>query len=241
MRSIRFIVFPILLVLAALIGCSGDSGTKSDGGDITHEGVYASLVVGRMIGMVGSIIRIDQAVARFDSVYSCDPVQPLRPDSVYFEEDTMHWMDQIKMYYWPDLVGAQFIDPGHIYNFHVYGNAALPLLIDSISFPSGETYVVSPEYDSTLSKSGFNVIWAGSGSGGVRLILLSAQGDSAVAVNTENDGLYSFSGAQLGALPTGDYGIILINEAVKYIEAPGYDSRSYLRARIMSTTAIHLE
>jgi hypothetical protein len=81
----------------------------------------------------------------------------------------------------------------------------------------------------------------GGGSGEVRLVLLSQSGDSAIAIDTQNDGIYTFAGAQLSGLTAGDYGIVLINETVKYINAPGYDSRSYLRGRVMNTTLVHLQ
>jgi hypothetical protein len=59
-------------------------------------------------------------------------------------------------------------------------------------------------------------------------------------LETENDGAYSFTGNQLSGLPEDDYGLLMIHQNSATINAPGYDSRSFIWGRVINTTVIYL-
>jgi hypothetical protein len=209
---------------------------------LSSQGCFASLVVGRTITVFEDIlIRMDMSVARFDSAYApCNPVTPLRPDSVRCNQFELTWDQASSMFKYFDIGNPEFIELGATYTFHIDGNTSVPDLTCAIEFPADDPYVTSPANLDTLSLSGFPVAWAGAGAGTVRFILMRDNDSTNVMLETENDGAYSFTGNQLSGLPEDDYGLLMIHQNSATINAPGYDSRSFIWGRVINTTVIYL-
>jgi hypothetical protein len=206
------------------------------------HGSFAALAVGRSISILGSVLfRMDMYVARLDSFYApCNPISPQQADSVTCNGTMLTWEQSFNGYEYSDILNPVFIQLGASYTFRIKGNAAIPDLTSSIDFPADEPYVTSPANNDTLSLSGFDVAWADSGEGIVRFILMRETDSTNVMIETQNDGSYSFTGSQLSGLQAGDYGLLMIHQNGASINAPGYDSRSFIWARVMNATMIHL-
>ncbi len=213
------------------------------------EGVFAALAVGRSIMVFEKSpksipSRMDVIVARFDSTYApCSPITPLQANSVTCNEYTLTWQSVSNLYSYSDCMNPEFIDLGEKYRFNVVGGGAVPSLVDSIDFPTLEPYITDPSMNAILSLSGFSVTWTGTGDGEVYLILVeeSGQGDSSLFIQTPNNGSYTFSAAQLSGLAAGEYGMVMVYENWDYINVAGFDSRSFIRARVINTTLIVLQ
>ncbi len=221
--------------------------TGSGGGEMA-EGVFVRLAVDRGImtypdeGKI--IIYTDALTARFDSaVTPCVPVYPMEVDAVTCNEYPLSW-DGEKQYMYMTIM-TTFIEPGETYVFNVDGNAQVPDLVDSIDFPDDNTYITYPRTYGVVSLDSFTVTWnGGSGNGDIHLSLI----DTAFADTTHgvfavvpNTGSYTFTGAQLSELTAGNYGLVLNNYNLEYIDATGYDPNSFVVGKITSTVLIELE
>ena len=210
----------------------------------TAEGIYAKLVLGRIITWMGEgdPYRIDIITASFDSGYGpCTVLHPLQPSGVTCNDFTLDWFEEMGSFtYSEDLNLEGFLKLDSSYDFEVTSSDLVPSLSQAITFPSAEPYFTSPTYMSTVSKSGFAATWIGSGSGTVEIILVDPAGDSAVWVSTANDGSYSFAGDQLASLTPGAYILVLNHYNRELIAAEGYDPRSFIAARVMHMVWITL-
>jgi hypothetical protein len=209
-------------------------------------GVYAKLVVGRSIMSIGSIqlMRTDIIEAAFDSAYApCDPVQPIDSVSVTCNGDTLVYHADTHIHTYPEYPSplAPFITLGGEYTFTVAGDNRVPSLTASITFPADEPNITYPSMADTVLKTGFDVTWADPGVGTVEIIMITMAGDSVLFVQTDNDGTYNIPGSTLSGLPAGMYSIILNHYTRHTISAAGYDSRSFIASRVMSTTLFYLK
>ena len=204
----------------------------------TAEGIYAKLVLARMITWIGEgdPLRIDIITASFDSGYGpCTVLHPLQPSGVMCNDYSLDWFEEMGSFtYSEDLNLDGYLELDGSYVFEVTGGGEVPSLTQAITFPGVEPYFTSPTYYATVSRSGFGTTWSGSGSGTVEIILVDpAAGDSAVWVSTANDGSYSFTGDQLASLTPGTYWLLLNHYNRESIAAVGYDPRSIVAARVM--------
>ena len=207
------------------------------------EGVYAAMVVSRMITFYGgSPFRMDNITARFDSAYApCTVVDPQQADSVICNEFGLTWISDMDLYMYMPMGGYEYLELGETYIFDVDASPTVPSLTDSVDFPATETYITSPDNDDNVSLSGFGVTWTGAGAGTVLLVLSTDQADSAVMLEVSNSGSYSFTSDDLQDLQSGEYGLTLFNDNINYIDATGYDPRSYIKARMISGILINLQ
>ncbi|MCP4567813.1 MAG: hypothetical protein GY841_09575 [FCB group bacterium] len=209
------------------------------------EGVFARLIVSRMIVFMGygDPLRTDGYEALIDSAYApCDPISPYQTLNITCEGQTLVWSSNLHFYIYPEIPDpmSPFITLGNVYDFNVAAGSGVSALSESIAFPTSEPYVTSPTYMSTVNKSGFTTNWAGSGSGVVELMIINMGGDSAIFLETANDGSHTFSSSDLSGLIAGNYSLILNHYNRETFVATGYDSRSFIAARVMSTTLFTL-
>ena len=205
------------------------------------EGVFAAMAVGRTITPYGEeLMKIDLITARFDSSLApCTPISPQQAASVTCNEYELSWVSELDMY---QYIGSEFIEFGGQYIFEIEGNASVPSFADTIDFPVDETYITDPESNDIKSLSGFNVTWeSGTGVGNVYLFILDIESDTAVFVETPNDGNYTFNSTALNGLTAGYYGLLLVHENWDYITAEGIDPTSFIRARVINTVQIFLQ
>ena len=235
-----------------------DRGAKTASALVTHlsdfavmldtasaaEGVYAKLILGRMITYMGEgdPLRIDIITASFDSGYGpCTVLHPLQPSSVTCNDYTLDWFEEMSSFTYSEEMNFEgFLKLDSNYVFEIASSNFVPSLTQAITFPSNEPYLTSPTYMSTVSKSGFATTWSGSGSGTVEIIMVDLMGDSALYVSTTNDGNYSITSNQLANLTPGTYVMVLNHYNRELIAAEGYDSRSIIAARVMHTIMITL-
>ena len=212
---------------------------------ISTEGAFAAMVIGRAITNIsGYQTRIDLIMARFDTSYApCDPISPVQVNSITCNEYSLDWDADLNSYQYMEVFdNPEFIELGEDYIFTITGNTNVPSFADTITYPVNETYVTSPTYYSTVSLSGFNVVWeSGNSAGTVMLFLMDFQNDTTVYIETNNDGAYTFNSTALSGLTAGQYGLVMIHENWDYITAEGIDPRSFIRARVINTTPIILQ
>ena len=210
------------------------------------QGVFALLVAGRSISFFDPmIVRTDGLYARFDSSYApCSPLDPVHPGSVICNEYTLEWDDITGIYKYEKITYTmEFFTFGESSIFKITGSSTVPPLSKSIEFPLCEPYITSPANYSGVSRSGFTATWQGYSCGGeVRLVIISASGDTTgVDLMTDNDGSYTFTSQQLSSIsgPQNGCALIMILQNADMITAPGYDPRSYIWGRVISTTIIN--
>jgi hypothetical protein len=93
---------------------------------------------------------------------------------------------------------------------------------------------------------GFEVVWSGYDEfpdcdRTVSITILDIAGDSTgVYITTDNDGAYTFSAGELSVIDPSlmDLQIVLVVENVMNIDAPGYDPRSWIRARTLTVQTV---
>jgi hypothetical protein len=89
---------------------------------------------------------------------------------------------------------------------------------------------------------GFDLEWHTFCSGTVDITIMDLNGDSTgVYITTEDDGFYRFEADVLASIPPTAYQlqIVLINENKKLISEYGYDPRSWVWARTLSTQIVY--
>jgi len=145
------------------------------------------------------------------------------------------------LYMYMPVSGYEYLELGETYVFEVEASLTVPSLTDSIDFPATENYITYPVGDANVSLSGFDVTWTGAGSGNVLLVLSNDAGDSTVMLEVPNSGSYSFTSDDLQDIQSGEYGLMLFNDNINYIDATGYDPRSYIKARMISSILINLQ
>lgn len=209
------------------------------------EGIFAALAIARMLIPMGdSLFAMDEIVARFDSSYApCDPVRPLQAETVTCNDYVLVWDPQTQQHIYFDYTNFSFIELGGLYVFDVIGTPSVPSLIDSIQFPSAETYITSPGQGDTVSIDGFDVSWSSTGEGTVLFMILSGDDTTNVSVQTDNDGTYTFTTTDLEPLggQAGEYSIMIIHQHETAITAEDYDPRSYIWARVINLVQVYIE
>ncbi len=210
------------------------------------EGIFAKLVVGRNITYIGAgdPYRIDAFEAVFDSAYApCDPIQPIGTVDVTCNDSTLVWNQNTDMYTYPEtpMPMVPLISLGGTYTFEVTAGGGVPALSRSILFPANEPYITYPTMMMTLSRTEFDITWAGFGTGTIELTFMDSNGQIVVFEETPNDGSYTISSALLSGLPSGECVILISHHNKETITADGYDSRSYIAARVQSQTMFTLE
>ena len=212
--------------------------TESSGGEF-----FAVLTVSRTVFFQDpDIYWIDAFTARFDEEYApCDPVIPVQPDSVWVSTGEtvfeLQWLDYADIFSYTDYINGWFLDPGATYQFSVAGGGVLPGFIKSIDFPSCEHYITSPEPFSYLSLDGFELQWNSTCPGDIDIVILDTASDSTgIHITTENDGSYTFTADDLSPLPesTYEFDVILVEQNIEPLNVYGFDSRSWIWARVLS-------
>ena len=213
---------------------------------LVSEGIYTKLVVARNIMYYSDVaIFTDVISAVFDSVYApCDPIQPISGVNVGCDQYSLDWYALTGSYMYPEpgTMMSPFIQLGKNYQFTVTASDAVPALVSSIDFPDHNPYITSPAYMSINSlSSDLMVTWQSYGAGTVELILVSAAGDSSYMVETANDGSHLITSSNFSGLTAGEYALILNHYNREFIDAFGYDPRSFVAGRVISTTMIILQ
>ncbi len=219
------------------------SFTTSDGSTVRE--VFAALSLGRNINYDGATIaRNDHIFARFDSLYAPDgPINPLQPGAVSCNTFDLIWVDGSKQYAYTDYVAGYFLDPGVAYTFSVTEGDGVPALTsDFVVFSGCQPYITSPAPFSYVSMDGFDLEWHSYCSGTIDITIMDLNADSTgVYITTEDDGFYTFTAGDLSPISPSTYQllIVLINESKKPIIATGYDPRSWIWARTLSTQLVY--
>jgi len=212
--------------------------TESSGGEF-----FAVLTVSRMVSFQDpDIIRVDAFTARFDEEYApCDPISPIQADSVWTSTGEtvfeLQWLDYSDIFSYTDYINGYFLEPGATYKFSVAGGGDLPGFIKYIDFPGCEHYITSPEPFSYLSLDGFELQWNSTCPGDIDIVILDTASDSTgIHITTENDGSYTFTADDLSPLPesTYEFDVILVEQKIEPLNAYGFDSRSWIWARVLS-------
>ena len=222
---------------------AGPVWTFSTGDSV--NGVFAAMTVTRMFTHDGdSILRTDEIVARFDSAYApYEVITPLEAEGVMCNAYSLSWDNDLGIHRYTDIVNLSFLELSETYIFEIGISSTVPAFVNSIIFPDTETFITEPNDEDTIALDGFTVSWNGSGSDSVMLKILEGSNTTAVSVTAANDGSYSFTTDDLAPLggQAGNYEIMLIYQKEKLISAAGYDSRSYIRARMISTIDVYME
>lgn len=208
------------------------------------EGVYVIGVVARQMTVIpgfDSLMRIDGISARFDSAYApCEPEQPLQADSVFCNDYRLNWNASQHLFNYSQIYPMSFLNLDSIYTFRIVGNSSVPSFTKAVRFPASEPYLTYPSVYDTVSRSGFTATWANSGSGTVWLVMMNDQDTTHINFETANDGSHTFTAAQLTGLAEGDYGLIMTYANSVSVNTQGYDPRSAIIAKVISTAVFYL-
>jgi hypothetical protein len=237
----------VLLVSILFAACGGGDGGSNPGGSqgTPASGVYAKLIVGRVVNALVPTMKTDAIEAIFSTIYDpCATTSDLQPTLVTCNTYTLPWNSSQRRFEYKEPMNLSgFLIPGDNYQFTVTASSQVPALTDSIIFPATKPTITAPGNGGTVSKSGFTISWSGSaGSGTVQIILLNIM-DAAqnVTVEPSDTGSYTFNAAQLSGLSAGAYYLQLEKYSEHTITATGYDSRSVIRARHMYSSMITLQ
>lgn len=167
--------------------------------------------------------------ARFDSVYAPDgPIYPLMPPAVKCEAV-----------------------PGAAYIFDLSEGGWVPaLLTGPILFPECGPYITSPAPFTDVTLEGLELIWTGYDTYPdcdrpvvIRIKDMSYIEWTDVYIETENDGAYTFTGADVSGIDPMAYQLIIVlivenKRHLTYIH--GYDPRSWISARVHATQWVNI-
>ncbi|MBN2070375.1 MAG: hypothetical protein JW814_02870 [Candidatus Krumholzibacteriota bacterium] len=207
--------------------------------------VFAAMRLWRNITYSSGVIRNDYIQARFDSVYAPDgPIYPLRPGAVSCNSFDLVWQSFSDQYAYSDYIAGYFLNPGGLYTFTVTAGDGVPdLTTFPIALQTCQPYITSPEPFATVSMDGFDLEWHTFCSGTIDITIMDLNADSTgVYIRTEDDGEYTFTSDDLAPISPMAYQlmIVLIREEKQYITAPGYDARSWVWSRTLSTQYVSL-
>ena len=214
------------------------------------EGVFADLTLTRRQTYVSELTRIDMIWARFDEGYAPQyAIMPLQPDAVSCGGYDLVWQDSRNRYYYENAYSLYFLVPGTGYTFSITGGGGVPSLTESIEFPRCAPIITSPVAFDFVSMDGFEVVWSGYDDftdcdRQVSIAILDIAGDSTgIYVTTDNDGSYTFTAGELSVIDPSliDLQIVLIVENMMNIDAPGYDPRSWIRARTLTVQTVYAQ
>ena len=193
---------------------------------------------------------IDNIIARFDEGYAPQyATRPLQPPSVTCSGIDLAWQDSRFRYYYENAYTLTFFVPGTAYEYSVAEGGGVPALTESIIFPQCAPLITSPGPSDFVSMDGFEVTWSGYDdfpdcARQVSIAILELSGDSTgVYVTTDNDGSYTFTAGELSVIDPSimDMQIVLIVENVMNIDSPGYDPRSWIRARTLTVQNVYAQ
>jgi hypothetical protein len=213
--------------------------------------VFADLTLTRkQTSSITEVVVIDNILARFDEEYAPQYwIRPLQPDAVTCGGFDLGWQDSRNRYYYENAHTLTFLVPGNEYTFSITGGDGVPSLTESIVFPQCAPLITSPLAFDPVSMDGFTVTWSGYDDftdcdRQVSIAILDIMGDSTgVYVTTENDGSYTFTAGELSVIDPSimDMQIVLIVENVMNIDSPGYDPRSWIRARTLTVQNVYAQ
>jgi hypothetical protein len=137
-----------------------------------------------------------------------------------------------------------FLNHNVYYEFDVTAGGGVPVLSESIQFPSCEMYITNPTPFANVSLSGFDLNWQiTTCSGTVDIMILDTYGNPPYfSITTENDGSYTFTSDDLSAIPVHLYElqIVLAMYNRELIDTPGYHPQSWIWARVQSMQMVLL-
>ena len=146
------------------------------------------------------------------------------------------------MYMYSDYINGYFLDPGIQYVFNVEEGGGVPALNKAITFPTCECYITSPEPFAEVSRTGFELTWDSTCEGMVDIVIndMNSMDSTGVFITTENDGSYTITESDLAPLDPMAYQlqIVLVKQELENILAVGYDPRSWIWARVLSTQMV---
>ena len=211
--------------------------------------VFADLTLTReQIASLTEVLVIDNILARFDEGYAPQyATRPLQPDAVSCGEYDLAWQDSRFRYYYENAFTLSFLIPGTEYTFTITGGDGIPSLTESIMFPQCAPLITSPGPYDFVSMDGFEMTWSGFDDftdcdRQVSIAILDIMGDSTgVYVTTDNDGSYTFTASELSVIDPSatDLQLVLVVENMMNIDSPGYDPRSWIRARTLTVQTIY--
>ena len=211
--------------------------------------VFADLTLTRkQTSSITEVIVIDNIWARFDEGYAPQwALRPLQPDAVSCSDIDLAWQDSKHRYYYENAHTLTFLVPGNEYTFSIASGDGVPSLTESIVFPQCAPLITNPLAYDPVSMDGFTVTWSGYNDftdcdRQVSIAILDIMGDSTgVYVTTDNDGSYTFTAGELSVIDPliMDMQIVLIVENVMNINSPGYDPRSWIRARTLTVQTVY--
>ncbi|MBN1885029.1 MAG: hypothetical protein JW876_05855 [Candidatus Krumholzibacteriota bacterium] len=210
------------------------------------EGVFTILTLGRVILYDGQdVTRVDNISARFDSALApCTPVTPLRPDAVSAGSFDLAWQESLNLYMYSDYIAGFFLNPGTEYVFDVTAGGGVPALVEHVTFPVCECYITSPAPGTFLPRTGFDLEWQTTCGGTVDIVIgdLNDVDSTGIYITTENDGSYTITSEDLAPLSPWTYQlqIIIVKQNRHQILATGFDPRSWIWARVLSTQYVFL-
>lgn len=136
-----------------------------------------------------------------------------------------------------------FLHPGIEYVFDVDAGGGVPDLTESIVFPTCECYITSPEPYTSVPRTGFDIEWQTTCGGMIDIVIndLNSEDSTGVYITTENDGSYTIKNTDLAPLDPSAYQlqIVLVKQDMHNILALGYDPRSWIWARILSSQIVY--
>jgi len=207
--------------------------------------VFADLTLTRH--QTASVV-IDMIWARFDEDYAPQYwSRPLQADTVECGDHGLAWQPSRNRHYYENAHTLSFLVPGTEYTFTITGGDGVPSLTESIIFPQCAPLITSPLAYDPVSMDGFTVTWSGYDDFAdcdrqVSIAILDIAGDSTgVYITTDNDGSYTFSAGELSVIDPSlmDLQIVLVVENVMNIDSPGYDPRSWIRARTLTAQTVY--
>jgi len=211
--------------------------------------VFADLTLNRRQTKSGiELTVIDNIWARFDESYAPQyAIRPLRPDTVVCGDFGLEWQESRHRFYYEEALDLTFLVPGTEYTFSITGGDGVPSHTGSITFPECAPMITSPASFDPVSMDGFTVTWSGYDGfpdcdRPVTLAIMDIMGDSTgVRVSTANDGSYTFTAGELSVIDPSliDLQIVLAVENFAYIDAEGFDPRSWIRARTLSVVTVY--
>ena len=254
-KLFKFLCILSFVIVVIILSCqtpgSSSGGGGSDDNEVKKElanGVYAKLIVARIITEIsGFTYKMDSIEAVFSNYYDpCTVISDLQPTSVSCSDANGTNYDLIftnNMYLYNDPLDIDgFLGLGLEHEFDVVESLEVPALTRSIDLPATEPIITAPASSANISKNNdLTVTWQGNTGGNVSIVLLSVYNPSElISVVTGDDGSYTFTAAQLSSLNNGQYYIHVERFNEEFITAPGYDDRSIIRARLLSSILINL-
>ena len=257
-KLIKFLFMLSLVIVVIILSCqnpeSSSSGGDSGGSDNDQNekelanGVYAKLIIARIITEIsGTTYKMDSVEAVFSDYYDpCAVISDLQPTSVSCLDASGTNYDLIffnNMYLYNDPTDIDgFLKLGLKHEFDVDASIEVPALTTSIDLPAVEPTIITPVNNSIVQKSNnLDITWNGTTGGSVSVVLISVNNPSElISVETSDNGSYTFNSTQLSSLSSGQYYLHVERFNEEFIIASGYDDRSIIRARILSSVLINL-